>query len=283
MLKEEVLKSKAASDRKLTKGILQGIMSEICWSLDGVCAWEARRPPFTRPSSPQLLPRLCATPTNGEGTWGMLPTKKSVPHGRWWGQPRTRQHLAPIKRWGTGTPLLPSGPPPPPSKRTTHRTHIPWTARRSNQSILREIIPEYSLEGLMLKLKFQSFGHLMGRTDSLEKTLVLGKIEGRRRRGWQRMRWLNGITDSMDMSLWCLGSSGSLWWTEKSGVLQSMGSQRVRPDWETELNWTDVWNQHNALRIYNLGKYSIFLRFLLDYFSGRIHFISKVIFNLNRG
>ena len=78
---------------------------------------------------------------------------------------------------------------------------IPWTARRSNQSIIKEISPEYSLEGLMLKLKFQYFGHLMGRTDSLEKSLMLGKIEGERRRGRQRMRWLDGITDSMDMSL----------------------------------------------------------------------------------
>ena len=78
---------------------------------------------------------------------------------------------------------------------------VPWTARRSNQSILKEINPEYSLEGLMLKLKLQYFGHLMGRTDSLEKTLMLGKIEGGRRRGQQRMKWLDGITDSMDMSL----------------------------------------------------------------------------------
>ena len=76
-----------------------------------------------------------------------------------------------------------------------------WTARRSNQSILKEISPEYSLEGLMLKLKLQSFGHLMWRTDSLEKTLLLGKIEGRSGRGQQRMRWLDGITDSMDISL----------------------------------------------------------------------------------
>ena len=78
---------------------------------------------------------------------------------------------------------------------------VPWTARRSNQSILKEISPEYSLEGLMLKLKLQYFGHLMWRTDSLEKTLILGKIEGWRRRGRQRTRWLGGITDSMDMSL----------------------------------------------------------------------------------
>ena len=78
---------------------------------------------------------------------------------------------------------------------------VPWTARKSNQSILKEISPEYSLEGLMLKLKLQYFGHLMRRTDSLEKTLMLGKIEGGRRRGRQRMRWLDGITDSMDMSL----------------------------------------------------------------------------------
>ena len=78
---------------------------------------------------------------------------------------------------------------------------VPWTARRSNQSIVKEISPEYTLEGLMLKLKLQYFSHLMGRTDSLEKTLMLGKIEGRRRKGRQRMRWLDGITDLMDMSL----------------------------------------------------------------------------------
>ena len=78
---------------------------------------------------------------------------------------------------------------------------VPWTARRSNQSILKEISPEYSLERLMLKLKLQDFGHLMQRADSLEKTLMLGKIEGRRRRGRQRMKWLDGVTDSVDMSL----------------------------------------------------------------------------------
>ena len=107
---------------------------------------------------------------------------------------------------------------------------VPWTARRSNQSFLKEINPEYSLVGLMLKLKLQYFGHLMWRSDSLEKTLMLGKIEGRRR-GWQRIRWLDGITDSMDMSL---SYSGRWWRTGKLGVLQSMELQRAGHDWMTE-------------------------------------------------
>ena len=115
---------------------------------------------------------------------------------------------------------------------------VPWTARRSKQSILKEISPEYSLEGLMLKLKLQYFGHLMRRTDSFEKTLMLGKIEGGRRRGRQRMRWLDGIIDSMDMGL---SKLGSWWWTGKPGVLWFMGSQRVQHDWATELNWTGLW------------------------------------------
>ena len=112
---------------------------------------------------------------------------------------------------------------------------VPWTARRSNQSILKEISPGCSLERLMLKLKLQYFGHLMWRVDSFEKTLMLEKIEGRSRRGQQRMRWLDGITDTMDMS-WV--GCGSWWWTGRPGVLQSVGSQRVGHDWVTELNWT---------------------------------------------
>ena len=108
---------------------------------------------------------------------------------------------------------------------------VPWSARRSNQSILKETSPGCSLEGLMLRLKLLYFDHLMWRVDSLEKTLMLGGIEGRRRRGWQRMRWLVGIKDSMHRS-W--------WWTGKPGVLWFMGSQIVRHDWANELNSTEL-------------------------------------------
>ena len=112
---------------------------------------------------------------------------------------------------------------------------VPWTARRSNQSILKEINPEYSLEGLMLKLKLQYSDHLMWRTDSLKKTLMLGKIEGRRRgrQGWDS--WMASLTQRT----WVWASSRSWWWTGRPGMLQSMGLQRVGPDWAAELNWAE--------------------------------------------
>ena len=112
---------------------------------------------------------------------------------------------------------------------------VPWTARRSNQSIIKEISPEYPLEGLMLKLKLQYFGHLMWRTDSLGKTLMLGKIEGRGRRGWQKMRcWMASLTGWT--CVWA--SSGSCWWTGRPACCSPWGC-RVGHNWVTKLNWTE--------------------------------------------
>ena len=120
---------------------------------------------------------------------------------------------------------------------------VPWTARRSNQSILKEISPGISLEGMMLKVKVQYFGHLMRRVDSLEKTVMLGGIGGRRRkddRGWDG--WMASPTRWM----WVWMNSGSGWWTGRPGLLQFMGLQRAGHDWMTELNWTESWGAHGT-------------------------------------
>ena len=161
---------------------------------------------------------------------------------------------------------------------------VSWTARRSNQSILKEISPEYSLGGLMLKLKLQYFGYLMRRTDSFEKTLILGKIEGRRRRGWQRMRWLEGITDTMDMSfskLWEMVMDREAWpaavhgvaksrkrlsdWTELMGRVDSLKIEKDRGAWCATVHrvakswtWISNWTTKQCMYIY-VCMYSIYI------------------------